>query len=501
MQIELRRNILFNYIGHFYITFVGILILPLFLKYLGAEAFGLIAFFALLQSWLQLLDVGMTPTMGREVARLRVHENLKVQLRSVVRSLETIFISIGVLIFIIVFLARDFIAEKWLNAVIINSNEVALCIGVVAFVISIRWIGSLYRSGINAYEQQVWMNIFDIIFISLKSPIALLIVVTLDKGIVFYFIYQAIIVFIEQLLIMLKFSTLLPSISPNIKLFSFSEIKRIMPFALGIAYTSGIWIFTTQLDKLMLSKILNLSEFGYFTLIATVASGLAVLSGPISKAVLPRMTALLSQGKEHEMLHLYRRATRIIVCIISPMTIILSLYAKEVVLVWTDNQNATEWIAPILPFYIIGNGLLAILAFQYYLQYAHGQLKYHVRYNTFYAILVIPLIIISVLKYGAIGAGYVWLFSQLMTILLWVPFIHYVFSPGLHWKWLVFDVVVPILSAICYIYTFYIFFYESFPDSQVLGVFYFIILAITSILFCLVINFPFYFKRFICAIF
>ena len=101
-----------------------------------------------------------------------------------------------------------------------------------------------------------------------------------------------------------------------------------MPFAIGIAYTSGIWVFTTQLDKLMLSKLFTLSEFGYFSLVATVASGLAVLSGPISKAVLPRMTALLSQGKEVEMLNLYKLATRLVVCIITPITLILSFMLK-----------------------------------------------------------------------------------------------------------------------------------------------------------------------------
>ncbi len=83
MQSNIQKNVLYNYIGHFYITFVGILILPLFLTYLGSEAFGLIAFFALLQSWLQLLDLGMSPTLGREVSRLRVLENSNVQLRKV----------------------------------------------------------------------------------------------------------------------------------------------------------------------------------------------------------------------------------------------------------------------------------------------------------------------------------------------------------------------------------------------------------------------------------
>ena len=74
--------------------------------------------------------------------------------------------------------------------------------------------------------------------------------------------------------------------------------------------------------------ILTLSEFGYFTLVATASIGLMMLSGPISKAVLPRMTALLSEGYEDEMLKLYRQSTRVVVAIIAPI-ILISFHNKS----------------------------------------------------------------------------------------------------------------------------------------------------------------------------
>ena len=499
MQSSIQKNVFFNYIGHFYITFIGILILPLFLNYLGSEAFGLVSFFALLQSWLQLLDLGMSPTLGREVSRLRLIDDSKIQLRSIVRSLEVVFLSIATVIFLVIFLSRNFIGTKWLESNSLSLETVSFCIGIVSAVIAVRWVGALYRSGINAYEQQVWMNVFDIVFVSLKSPVALLVVFIYDGNIIYYFLYQLFIVLIEQSCIAIKFYSLLPSLNSKHKLFSISELKRIMPFAFGIAYTSGIWVFTTQLDKLMLSKILTLSEFGYFSLIATVASGLAVLSGPISKAVLPRMTALLSQSKEIEMLKIYRLATRLVVCIITPITLILSLYAEHVITVWTGDANAAKWIAPIMPLYVIGNGLIAILSFQYYLQYAHGNVKYHVKYNTFYAILVIPIIIYAVLNYGAKGAGYVWLCSQLLTLLLWVPFVHHIFSPGLHMEWLVRDVILPIMSALLLILPFFLICSGYFPSSRVAGILFFAFLALISIAFCLSLNFLSYIRKFIHA--
>lgn len=486
---SIKKNVIFNYLGQFYIAFIGILILPLFLKHMGAEAYGLIGFFTLLQGWLQLLDLGMSPTMGREVASLKEQPQSAYQLCSVVRSLEFIFVIIATIIFSMIFFSRGWISQEWLTVNELDIGDVTACIGIVAIIICLRWIASLYRSGINAYEQQVWMNIIDIILATLRSPIALLIVIFSKGNILYYFSYQLLLVFIELLAIANKFYSLLPKINQKLSLVNINELKRIAPFALGIAYTGGIWVITTQLDKLLLSKVLSLAEFGYFSLIATVSAGLSILSGPISRAVLPRMTALLSQGKEAEMLALYRKASRLVVCLVAPVTMVLALFAKEVVYVWTGNIDAAEWVAPVLPLYIIGNGLLAILAFQYYLQYAYGKLKLHVAYNTAYILITIPLIFYAVFNYGVIGAGYVWLGCQICTLLFWMPYVHQVFAPGLHWKWFIKDLIFPSFITFIIIGLFSMILNDRFPCDRLLGIVALASIVVFSILSSLIAGF------------
>ena len=69
--MSLKKNIVASYATQIYVTLVGILILPLYLKYLGAEAYGLVGLFTMLQAWFNLLDMGLTPTVARETALLR----------------------------------------------------------------------------------------------------------------------------------------------------------------------------------------------------------------------------------------------------------------------------------------------------------------------------------------------------------------------------------------------------------------------------------------------
>lgn len=446
---SVKNNVIFNYIGQIYVAFIGIACLPLYLKYLGAEAYGLVGFFTLLQAWMQLLDLGMSPTLGREVARLHPLAETAHQLRSVVRSVELIFICIAVVITVPLFLGRYWVAEKWLSIHELDVHLVSTCIGLMALMLGIRWLAALHRSGINAYEQQVWMNVTNVVFVTLRFPGSLLLIIYYDSSILLFFSYQLLLAILEQATITRKFYRLLPKAKQAVGWFNLKEARRIAPFALSVAYTGGIWVVVTQLDKLLLSKVLTLADYGYFTLVATISSGVMVLSWPVSTAVLPRMTALLSENREEEMLLLYRKATRFVVCMVTPVTLMLAFFPGEITYIWTGDRAAADWVAPVLPLFILGNGLLAIGAFQYYLQYAHGKLRLHVKFNTISAALSIPSISYAAFQYGPIGVGYVWLGFRLLSLLVWTPYVHKTYAPGLHNTWMLKDVLQPFgISAI-----------------------------------------------------
>src|SRR5690606_24034914 len=180
-------------------------------------------------------------------------------------------------------------------------------------------------------------------------------------------------------------------------------IKEILPFALGLAYSSSLWIFITQFDKLLLSNILTLKNYGYFTLVAIIAAGLMHLSAPIGKAVLPRMTNLLANGQEAQMLQMYRKASQVVAIIVVSVATVIAFFGEELIYVWTGDIEAAKWAAPILFWYVLGNALLPLVMFQYYLQYAHGELKLHVIMNTIMAVVTLPTIYLVAINYGAYG--------------------------------------------------------------------------------------------------
>ena len=57
---SLRRDIAVNYASQVYVALIGIAMVPLYLKYMGIEAWGLVGFFAMVQAWSQVLDFGFS---------------------------------------------------------------------------------------------------------------------------------------------------------------------------------------------------------------------------------------------------------------------------------------------------------------------------------------------------------------------------------------------------------------------------------------------------------
>ena len=97
-QSPLKRNLVANYVGQGWSAVLGLAFIPLYIRYLGMEAYGLIGLFAVIQAWLTLLDMGTTPTLIREMARFTGGAHSPQSICDLLRSLEILCFSIAALV-------------------------------------------------------------------------------------------------------------------------------------------------------------------------------------------------------------------------------------------------------------------------------------------------------------------------------------------------------------------------------------------------------------------
>lgn len=447
--MSLRKNIVASYASQIYVLLIGIVMLPMYIKLMGAEAYGLIGFFTMLQALFNLLDMGLTPTMARETARFNGGALSALIYRQFVRAVEGVFLFVALVGAGFLFIASEYIASSWLKSSVLLSEDIQDAIQLMAIIIAMRWMSGLYRGAISGFEKLVWLGGYNAFIATIRFIAVLPILIFIDASPATFFSFQLGVAVLEMTGLVFYSYWNFPPVPNGIRIaWSWSAIKPTLKFSLMIAFLSLVWVLTTQIDKLILSKILPLAEYGHFTLAVLAASGVIVISGPVSSAIMPRMAKLEAEGDHIQLISVYRKSTQLVAVIAGSASVTLLFYAEPLLWAWTGSELLAKKASPILALYGIGNGILAVSAFPYYLQYAKGDLRLHLIGSAIFLIILIPLVMWAASQFGGVGAGYAWLAMNLATFIIWLPFVHRKFEPGLNWLWYTEDTVIIFLSAL-----------------------------------------------------
>jgi O-antigen/teichoic acid export membrane protein len=445
--LNFKRNVLASYAGQIYVTLISILMVPIYLRYMGSEAYGMVGFFAMLQAWFQLLDMGLTPTMARETARYSGGATDALSLRRLLRALEGIFVGLAILGAALIAVGADLIAHGWLKVEHLAPAEVRQALMLMGVIVALRWVCGLYRGAINGFERLVWLNSFNILVATVRFVLVIPYFIFFSTRLVDFFWFQLGVALLETLVLVLQTYRILPAVPAGRRVpWEWSPLRGVLKFSSTIAFTSSVWVLVTQTDKLVLSKLLPLTDYAYFTLAVLVASGVMVVSGPISGALLPRMTRMAAAQQDAELIRLYRNATQLVAAIAVPVAVVLAFFAAPVLCAWTGDPEIGRRAGPVLALYAIGNGIMALAAFPYYLQFAQGNLRLHLIGSGLFLALLVPALVWATWQYGVIGAGYAWVAANAIYFLGWVPMVHRRLAPGLHQDWLLRD-VAPIVAS------------------------------------------------------
>src|SRR5579884_3671135 len=132
--------------------------IPVYTRLMGMEAYGLVGFSAVLNATFSLLDMGLSPTMNREMARLSAHLERAQEARDTVRTLEWIYWPIGLVIAAVGLAAAPLFTRYWLHTDRLSPVTVQQAVSLMALSIALQWPYSLYEGGLLGLQRQVLLN-------------------------------------------------------------------------------------------------------------------------------------------------------------------------------------------------------------------------------------------------------------------------------------------------------------------------------------------------------
>ncbi len=477
---SVRRNVIANYVGSGWNALMGVVFTPLYIYYLGIEAFGVIGVFTLLQSWLFFLDMGITPTMSREMARFDAGAYTSQNICDLVRSLEVIYLLIALTIATVMTIGSAWLTANWLQISLLPEADVEKALSLTGFFIALRFFGGLYRGAIVGLQQQVWLNGCSSVFATMRGLGVVVILAWVSPTILAFLVFQGVMAALEAVVLAFKMHRLLP-IPQESAGFRWGSLQKIWRFAAGMTANTLQILFLTQVDKLLLSKLLPLSEFGYYTLATTLAGGLFVVMGAITNVAYPRFTKLVTSGNAITLIENYHKFAQIFSVIIIPTALVLSIFSEHILLLWTHNTLITAKVAPLLSLLVIGNMLNGLTQIPYFLQLAYGWTRLNIIVNFLSMLVLIPAVYFFVPLYGAIIAPIIWIVLNIGFISLSIPIMHRRLLPAEMWRWYWQDVILPVIGALVPISIMYFLFPLPILDKPLISLIGVSLAAITGL--------------------
>jgi O-antigen/teichoic acid export membrane protein len=442
----LKKNLIANYFGQGWVALMSLAFIPLYIKYLGIEAYALIGIFGLLQAWLSLLDMGMMPTLSREMARFKGGTDNAQNIRDLLRSFELMALCVAIIIAVGIWAASSWLASDWLKAEKLPIDIVTNSFIAMGLVTAIRFPEGIFRSCLVGLQHQVLFNVINSALATIRGLGALAVLVWISPSIQVFFIWQGLISLATLVVLSLATYKVLPSADRSGR-YSREALKSIGRFAGGMAGINLLTLLLTQIDKILLSRFLILTEYGYYTLAAVAASSLYMLVSPITQAWFPRLSALHASNKSADLIKLYHLGAQLVSVVMGSAAIILIVFAEPIVQLWTQNTYLAHRTAPLVRFLALGNLLNGLMWIPYQTQLAYGWTGIALRINIVSVLIIVPATIWVTPNYGAVGAAWVWASLNAGYVLIGIHLMFRKILIGEKWRWYTQDVLVPLLAA------------------------------------------------------
>ncbi len=426
---------------------MGLAFIPLYIRYLGIEVYGLIGLFAVLQAWLSLLDIGMTPTLGREMARFTGGGHTAQSIRDLLRTIEVIAFGIAVLITAGVAFGSNWIATHWVSTEKLPAEIIAQSFTIMGMLVALRFVEGIYRSSIIGLQRQVLFNIVNSIMATFRGLGAVAILAWVSPSIQAFFLWQGLVSIITLGALAAVTNASLPR-TEHIARFSLNALRGVWRFAGGMIGIIFLATLLTQVDKILLSKLLSLSEYGYYALAAAVAGALFTLISPITQALYPRLCELHARNDTSAMAETFHMGAQLVSVIAGSAAIVIIVFSETFLQLWTQDHELAARTARLLSLLMLGNLLNGMVHMPYQAQLAHGWISLGVKVNTIAVLLVVPAILWVTPRYGAVGAAWVWVCLNAGYALIAVHFMYRRILSREKWRWYTLDLLAPLGAGI-----------------------------------------------------
>ena len=414
----LTRNLLSNVVERGISTILTLVVLPFQVRLLGIDAYGILGFVASLQVLFNILDLGLGPTVIREIASSSVAAKPRSTQRPLFESLTTVYWAIALASGVVLAGSARWIAVHWLQAGTLPTETVVLAIRLIAMSVLLRWPVALYAGAMAGAQRLDLVNVIRII-VSVLKLLGGLAVLVYSRALMPYLLWLTLVSLLEIGMYMFMSIRVVPGLSLRAG-FSRAALGDIWRFSLHMNLMSMLAVLFVQADRMVISRILPVAELGFYSVAYSIVTGLSMLQNIVTAALFPALAQHVSRGQWTEIRTRCRTAVQLLMYVLCGITCVLIFYGRDLLGAWISADVAARSAVP-TAILAVGFTLAAAVSVPYTLSVAAGRTGVPLVVNILAIVVYLPAIYWAVQSWGISGAAWSWLGLNTYYLLVLLP--------------------------------------------------------------------------------
>lgn len=373
--------------------FASFLSIPLMIKYLGIEQYGVWSTLLSIVSWIVLFDIGIGNGLRNKISESLAQDN-KQETHNYISTAYTIIGAISVILILIFLIASEYIPwQKVFNITSISNQELQNVVNIIIIFLFLNfWLG-LINQVFNGF-QKTSLVVFNQFLSNILSLLAVFILYTFyESSLIKLAFAYGISLVSSSLILSIWFFEKNREFIPCLKKISFSNMRIITNLGIKffILQSAAIIIFTT--DKILIIQLFGPEYVTSYDVVFKIFSIITILYAVVTAPLWASFSDAYARKDKIWLINMLNKQIRFYLFILLS-TLLLGVFSKYIIKLWIDTpiNIETELVISLVLFTIISTWNMLFSTFVN----ATNHFKVQIITSLIAMILNIPLSIIFV---------------------------------------------------------------------------------------------------------
>jgi O-antigen/teichoic acid export membrane protein len=413
---DVAKNTLLNLGGQGLPFLVGIFTIPVIIKGLGVERFGILALAWMVIGYFSLFDLGLGRALTQIIAN-KLEKEDAIKLSGLIWTALVIMVVMGILGAVIAGFLSPFLVSKVFKMPDQLRPESLSAFYILSVFIPVVVFSSGFVGILAAYHR------FDLIN-TVRLPLGLatfigpLLVLPFSNSIVPVILLLALSRLASCIVQYLFCLRVMPELRIK-KHFIPEAVKPLLSFGGWMTVSNIISPLMVYLDRFIIGALISVTAVAYYATPYEIVTKLWIVPGALVAALFPAFAAT-SNGNTTRTIQLLSKSIAATFIFLFPLVLIIVTFSREGLMIWLGDNFASNSTS-VLKLLAVGVFVNCLAQVVFALVQGRGRADLTAKFHLLEFLLYLPLLLWAIKQYGIVGAAAAWIFRVTIDglLLLW----------------------------------------------------------------------------------